>query len=71
MWVPSTTDKHTYLWTEGGVVMGTVRMMANNKKFLATTNRNYLGQYQSLRNAQQAVEVKRGAEIKASGKIVT
>lgn len=70
IWVPNTTDKYTHHLTENGVVTGTVRMMQNNHKFMASTMKHYLGQYSSLRNAQTAVETKRAAEIKAAGGII-
>lgn len=70
IWVPNNTDKHTQHLTENGVLTGTVRFMENNKKWMASTQKHYLGQYMSLKNAQTAVETKRNAECKTGGTII-
>lgn len=71
IWIPCTHDENVHLYTENSVVEGTVRYMPKSQTYLATTNKQYLGQYKSLKNAQLAVETKRAKECKATGKLIT
>jgi hypothetical protein len=70
IWTVATHDSDLLILVEDGVVVGSVRQQKNNKMFMASTQRHYLGQYRLLKNAQTAVETKRKVECKAEGKII-
>jgi hypothetical protein len=61
IWIPATEDDKAMLYTEEGVVLGVVRQMGDGR-YIATTNRHYLGWFKLLKNAQKAVETKHNAE---------
>jgi hypothetical protein len=70
IWTVATHDSDLLILVEDGVVVGSVRQQKNNKMFMASTQKHYLGQYRHLKNAQTAVETKRKVECKAEGKII-
>jgi hypothetical protein len=63
IWVPDTQNEDSWHYMEGPRIAGTIHKMPNGK-WMATTNKRYLGQYSNYENAQKAVEAKRAAETK-------
>lgn len=70
IWVPATEDENAQLLTIEGVVHGVVRFMPKVPRYIASTNKLYLGGYKTLKNAQTAVEAKVAFEHKQAGKML-
>jgi len=70
IWTVATHDSDLMILVENGEVVGSVRQQKNNKMFMASTQKHYLGQYRILKNAQTAVETKRKVECREAGKII-
>lgn len=71
LWNTQTQDNNVMtLVGDDEFVLGLVRFMPKTKKYFASTQRKYLGQYPSLAAAQKAVETQNGVEVKGSGRII-
>lgn len=70
IWVKAEQDYDLLNFVEDTKVVGCVRYMKGSKRFMASTQEHYLGQYKTLKNAQLAVETKRNTECKDEGVII-
>lgn len=70
IWNTQTQDQDVMqLIGDNQEVLGIVRAQKNGK-YIASTQKKYLGMYPNLKFAMKAVEVQHGVEVKGSGKII-
>ena len=62
IWVRDSLDELAWHYMEGTHLVGTIRNMPSSGRWMATTNKRYLGTYAIFENAQKAVEAKRRVE---------
>lgn len=70
LWVTATQDPNSMVLQDDDKTIGIVQYMPGTGRYMASTQRLYLGTYKTLQNAQKAVETKCKVEMKGSGRII-
>lgn len=70
LWNTQTQDPNVMTLEDETGTIGVVHFNKSTGRYMASTQKTYLGTYSTLQIAQKAVETKANVEMKGSGRII-